>query len=512
MILLDVAITSRSVGLWLHPHLRVSHQKPLTSHKRSVMINIMKRHCEKEVTPIKLSKEFLLLWCKRLLVYFLGLFIMAIGVVFSVRSSLGVSPVTCLANVTYQIFGVSMGITPLSLGVCTTLTYCVYILVEVLILRKDFQPQMLLQVVASTIFGFMVTLASNLFSFLPVPQTYVMRLVFLILSIPMVALGVMLYLAPNILPTPGEGLSLAVSKKIGKPVATCKMIVDCCLVLTSAVVSFVYFHGLVGVREGTLISALMVGFVMKRMMRVCNPFLLKFVERETKLERAIAAGGTTLLDRTGRPKLVITISREFGSGGYDIGKQLAEKLGITFYDKQLEPMEAEESGLPLSFIQAHEQRMAHNLVYDFLTAGYAMYNEDLPPMEKLFAAQTRILRRIAASDESCVIMGRCSDYILYNDPNSFRIFIHAPTDYRARRISETKNITLAQAYADIERTDIGRSRHYQQFAGREWGNTKYYNLAVDTALYGVEGSVKLIDEAIRLWCEIRGYQPEELIH
>lgn len=460
---------------------------------------------------MRVTKNMILLWAKRLLVYFLGLFIMAVGVVFSVKSALGVSPVTCLANVTYQIFGVDRGISVLSLGVCTTLTYCLYILVEVLILRREFKAHMLLQIVASTIFGFLVNLASAIFAFLPAPVSYPMRLVFLLCSIPMVALGVMLYLAPNILPTPGEGLSLAVSKKIGKPVATCKMIVDCCLVVTSVLVSLGYFRGLVGVREGTVISALLVGFVMKRMMRVCNPALLRFVERETKLERAIAAGGAIALDRVGKPKIVITISREFGSGGYEIGQRLAEKLGITFYDKQLEPLEAEESGLPLSFIQAHEQRMAHNLVYDFLTAGYAMYNEDLPPMEKLFAAQTRILRRIAASDESCVIMGRCSDYILYNDPNSFRIFIHAPTTYRAQRIAENGNISLEQAYADLERTDIGRSRHYQQFAQREWGNTKYYNLAVDSALYGVEGSVDLIDEAIRLWCRARGYTPEELL-
>lgn len=458
-----------------------------------------------------MNQKTVLLWGKRALVYVLGLFIMAIGVVFSVKSALGVSPVTCLANVVYQIFGVTKGISLLSLGVCTTLTYCIYILVEILILRKDFRPKMLLQIVASTIFGFTVNLASGLFRFLPAPQTYPMRLLFLLCSIPMVAFGVMLYLAPNILPTPGEGLSLAVSRKIGKPVATCKIIVDCCLVVTSAVVSLLFFHGLVGVREGTVISALLVGFVMKRMMRVCNPFLLRFVERETKLERAIAAGGSVLLDRAGKPKLVITISREFGSGGYEIGQKLAERLGITFYDKQLEPLEAEESGLPLSFIQAHEQRMAHNLVYDFLTAGYAMHNEDLPPMEKLFAAQTRILRRIAASDESCVIMGRCSDYILYKDPNSFRIFIHAPSDYRAQRIAETQGISLQQAYEDMERTDTGRARHYQQFAGREWANTKYYNLAVDTALYGVEGSVELIDNAIRIWCENRGFTQEELL-
>lgn len=458
-----------------------------------------------------MKQNNMILWGKRALVYFLGLFIMAIGVVFSVKSALGVSPVTCLANVVYQILGVSRGMSFLSLGVCTTLTYCIYIFVELLILRRDFQAKMLLQIVASTIFGFAVNLASGLFRFLPAPESYPLRMLYLLCSIPMVAFGVMLYLAPNILPTSGEGLSLAVSRKIGKPVATCKIIVDCCLVVSSGLVSLTYFHGLVGVREGTVISALLVGFVMKRMMRVCNPWLLRFVERETKLERAIAAGSGLPLDREGKPKLIITISREFGSGGYEIGQKLAEKLGITFYDKQLEPLEAQESGLPLSFIEAHEQRMAHNLVYDFLTAGYAMHNQDLPPMEKLFAAQTRILRRIAASDESCVIMGRCADYILYQDPNSFRIFIHAPTDYRAQRVAELQGISLQRAYEDLERTDTGRARHYQQFAAREWGNTKYYNLAVDTEPYGIEGTVELIDNAIRIWCHNRGFTQEELL-
>lgn len=457
------------------------------------------------------NDQTLFLWVKRLAVYLLGLFIMAIGVVFSVKSALGVSPVTCLANVTYQIFGVDKGISTLSLGACTTLTYCVYILAEALILRRDFKPHMLLQIVASTIFGLLVNLASSLFAFLPAPQTYPMRIVFLLCSIPMVALGVMLYLAPNILPTPGEGLSLAVSKKIGKPVSTCKTITDCCMVAASVLVSLIYFHGLVGVREGTVISAFLVGFVMNRMMRVCNPVLLKFVERETKLERAIANGGMMPLDRTGKPKIVITISREFGSGGYEIAQKLAEKLGVTLYADQLEEIEAEESGLPLAFVQAHEQRMTHNLVYDFLTAGYAMTNADLPPLEKLFAAQTRILRRIAASDESCIILGRCSDYILKDDPNSFRIFIHAPTNYRVEQIVRKTQISPEQARADMERTDIGRSRHYLQFTGREWGNTKYYNLAVDSAVYGVEGSVDLIDNAIRIWCLARGYDLAELL-
>ena len=142
--------------------------------------------------------SFLLLWLKRLLVYFLGLFIMALGVVFSVKSALGVSPVTSLANVTHQISGIG-------LGACTTGTYCFYILVELLILRRDFRPAMLLQILASLFFGLLVSAATGLLDFIPAPGSYPLRLAFLAVSIPLIALGVMLYLAPAILPTfPGS--------------------------------------------------------------------------------------------------------------------------------------------------------------------------------------------------------------------------------------------------------------------------------------------------------------------
>ncbi len=445
-------------------------------------------------------QKTILLWAKRLLVYFVGLFIMAIGVVFSVKSALGVSPVTSLANVTSQITG-------RDLGLCTTCVYCLYILVELILLRRDFKPEMLLQIVASFVFGTFVSMATSLFAFLPAPTTYPMRLVFLLCSIPMVAFGVMLYLAPNILPTPGEGMSLAISKKTGLPVAYSKTVFDSCMVLTSALTSLVWFHGLVGVREGTVISALTVGFVMKRMQRVCQPALLRFVERETKLERAVAAVGAYGIDSAGKPKIIIAIGREFGSGGYEIGQALSQRLGVTFYDQQLIAMEAEESGLTEDYIRDHEQHMAHEVLYDLVTAGYAMHNEGLPPLERLFAAQTRIFRRIAAGDESCVIVGRCADYILYDDPNCFRIFIHATPRARIDRLMRRFDLDEEGARTQMNTTDLYRARHYKHFTGREYGTQKYYHLAVDSGQLGAEGSVELIMDAIRLWCDARGTHP-----
>lgn len=257
-----------------------------------------------------------------------------------------------------------------------------------------------------------------------------------------------------------------------------------------------------GVREGTVICALTVGFVMRLLMRVCEKPLMRFVERDTKLRQAMG-GEDYLLDATGKPKLLISVGWEFGSGGYEIAKRLAERLKVRFYvNDELIPLEAEESGLPVSFIEKHEHNMSHAVVYDFMTAGYAM-NMELTPLEKLFAAQVKIIRRIAAKNESCVLVGRCSDYILYNDPNSFRIFIHAPTDHRVKRVAETMGISEKQAAADLAATDASRARHYEHFTGHPWGDMKYYNLAVDTRAFGEEKGLELIEDAIRCWCESR---------
>ena len=127
-----------------------------------------------------------------------------------------------------------------------------------------------------------------------------------------------------------------------------------------------------------------------------------------------------------------------------------------------------------------------------------MYNTDLPPLEKLFAAQTKVIRNIASEKDTAVIVGRCSDYILYNDPNSFRIFIHANPKYRAKRLADRLGITEGEAMRKLEKTDSARGRYYRHFAGREWGDMKYYNLAIDTEKFGVDACVDLIMEAIEL--------------
>ena len=456
----------------------------------------------------RIDGAFLSLWTRRILVYLAGLFCMALGVVFSARSSLGVSPVGSLANVLYQIALREDLPDYVNLGNCTTAVYCLYLLAELLILRRDFKLSMLLQLAASLLFGQLVNLAYQLLFFLPVPPNYAVQLAYLLCSVPLVAFGVMLYLSPKLLPTPGEGMSLAISQKTGLSLGSAKTVFDCSLVLISAAVSLLWFHGLEGVREGTVICALTVGFVIRQFQKLCQKPLLRFVEREDRVERAVLAATEGYApDASARPRIIITIGREYGAGGYEIGQLLAKKLGSTVDDKQLNVMAAERSGLSLAKIEELEKHMERELVYDFRAGAYEMVGEGLRPEERLFVAQTEVIRRIAAGNESCVIMGRCADYILYEDPNCFRVFIHAVPAARIDRTMAKFALSREDAEREMRNTDLSRSSHYRRFTGREYGKQEYYHLGVDSSQLGTEHAADLIVDAVRLWCEVRGTHP-----
>ena len=187
----------------------------------------------------------------RILIYCGALFLMAVGVALSVNSNLGVSPVNSLPYVISQIIHVQM-------GTCVTVLFCFYILLQIIILRKEFHPVNLLQIVFSTVFGYFVDFAKLLVGDFALP-TYFGKLAMLAASIFLIALGVMLYIDVELVPMPMEGLSSCVAKKLGKPFPTMKTVVDCIVVLTGVVLSFVFLGKLDGIREGTVITAAVTG-------------------------------------------------------------------------------------------------------------------------------------------------------------------------------------------------------------------------------------------------------------
>ncbi len=222
----------------------------------------------------------LLLWGKRLLIYILGVFLMAIAAVLSARSSLGVGPVNSLGNVLYQVGRAAGAPAYINLGNCTTAVFCLYMFTEYILLLREFRPAMLLQIVASLLFGQFVNLASLMLAGLPSPDNYAMQMLYLLVSIPFVSGGIMFYLAPNLIAMPSGGLCLALSRRSGLHLGTIKTIFDCAVVLLSVAVSLLHFKTLVGVREGTVISALLVGTVLRLLQKCFQKPLLRFVERD----------------------------------------------------------------------------------------------------------------------------------------------------------------------------------------------------------------------------------------
>lgn len=210
-----------------------------------------------------------MLMVKKALIYVTGLLFMAFGVAFSVNSSLGVSPVNSLPYVISRITG-------LDLGNCVIGIFAFYILVQILLLRKKFRPIDLTQLIFSTIFGRFVDVAKKVAGDFAIP-TYPGQLVMLAISIVFVAIGVCLYMDVQLVNMPMEGMTHAVNRVFfpDKPFHDIKVIMDCLTVVIGIVLSFVFLGKLDGIREGTVICALLVGKLMKPMQKVLKPAVEK---------------------------------------------------------------------------------------------------------------------------------------------------------------------------------------------------------------------------------------------
>lgn len=203
----------------------------------------------------------------RIFIYCFALLLMALGVALSVNSNLGVSPVNSLPYVVSQILNVQM-------GTCVTVIFCFYILLQWIILRKEFQIIQLLQIAFSTIFGYFVDFAKALVGTFALPG-YLGQLTMLAASIVLIALGVLLYMDAQLVPMPMEGLASTIAKKLNKPFPTMKMTVDCLAVIIGIVLSFAFLGKLDGIREGTIITAVLVGKLIAVFRKPISPIIKK---------------------------------------------------------------------------------------------------------------------------------------------------------------------------------------------------------------------------------------------
>ncbi len=190
-------------------------------------------------------------------------------------------------------------------------------------------------------------------------------------------------------------------------------------------------------------------------------------------------------------KLIITVSREYGSGGRKIAKMLAESLGIGFYDGELLSLVAKESGYTEEFVRKNEQKKTRSLLYSLYLSS-----QILPAGDVIFIAQTKVIQDLAEK-ESCVIVGRCADYVLRNRENVVNIFIHAPFEKRVERVrdeyKEEAPDNNHKAY--VQKKDKERVAYYNYFADENWGKAKSYHLSIDSSI-GDESCVRIITDYI----------------
>jgi len=193
---------------------------------------------------------------KHLILYIAGLFILSIGVGISVASNLGVSPVSALPYVISKITG-------FELGMCTTGVFVLYLLIQIVIMRKEFKVISFVQIAVSFLFGFFVRISTPLMSFLNFTDNYAYRLLLCGVGIIVVGIGVFMYVSSDVIPLPTEGVMLAISKKTGIQFSTAKIIFDISSVAVAVILSLAFLHRFEGVREGTVLAAVFVGFVVK---------------------------------------------------------------------------------------------------------------------------------------------------------------------------------------------------------------------------------------------------------
>lgn len=197
---------------------------------------------------------------------------------------------------------------------------------------------------------------------------------------------------------------------------------------------------------------------------------------------------------------VVTIGRQFGSAGREIGKKVAEYFDIRFYDRDLLTRAAKESGFCEEMIQNHDERPTNSFLYNLVMDTYSFgYNNssfvDMPISHKVFLAQFDAIKKIA-DEGPCVIVGRCADYALADRSNVVDLFIYANESCKIKRIMEKYELNENKARDMIIKKDKQRQSYYNYYSSKKWGRADSYDLCINSSVLGVEGTVKLIAQYV----------------
>lgn len=198
--------------------------------------------------------------------------------------------------------------------------------------------------------------------------------------------------------------------------------------------------------------------------------------------------------------MIITIGRQFGSGGREIGEKVAKLLGYTFYDKEILTMAAEESGFSPAAMEHYDEKPTGSLIYSLYMTGAAT-SDNLPLNQQLAFAQFNVIRKVAQND-NCVIVGRCADYILREKKNLLTVFLHAPLEKRVDNVMKTQGLSSRSlAEKTIRKQDKARADYYNFFTHKKWGEAGSAMMSLDTSMMSHDKLAELIAGTVTSFLE-----------
>lgn len=198
--------------------------------------------------------------------------------------------------------------------------------------------------------------------------------------------------------------------------------------------------------------------------------------------------------------VIVTIGRQYGSGGHAIGARLGELLGIPCYDRELIQLSSEKSGIEAGNLALHDERTSSASLFKIPEKGNRITDQGTPIVDTLFLAQSQVIRELAQKG-SCVIIGRCADYVLQDQAELFSVFVSAPVEVRVARIAERNHMSESDAEMAVRKVDKQRRTYYEFYTDKEWGAAESYKLTVDSSQFGIEGTARMLEEIVRQFME-----------
>lgn len=415
---------------------------------------------------------------RRYILFAVSLFVNAMGIAFITKALLGTSPIT---SVTYVL---SM-FTPLTIGQWTIVLNLLFVLFELpFMTRKELKDDLrmfLLQIPISLCFGTFIDLSMNMLYWLE-PVKYIDQIIYLLVGCVILAAGITLEVKANVAMMAGEYFVRVISQRFHGEFGYVKLCFDIILVCIACLFSICFMSGIYGVREGTVAAALLVGPIV----HFISPYYRCFDKwiNDVKDKDAIALRNIQ--------HVIITIAREYGSGGHLLGEMLSKELGIKLYDKEFIHLVAEKSGINEQYIKKNEQSISSFWLKCILGKNSEQSLErSLSSDDVLFVAESKIIQELAEKGP-CIIVGRCADFVLRDYPNLIKVFCYSDLKSACVRCVQEYGVSEEKAESEIKRINHNRIAHYEYYTGEKWGEPHHYNLMINTGSIDLSVACNLI--------------------